>query len=99
MLIRPLIAKSDLVIVHEFYALAPDYWLLAEGQNPGLQKAKYFFTDTPPNCDPTASLRLGLFVGEKLSGLAELSFGFPTANDAYLGSILEPVISGKEKGF
>ena len=85
MLIRSLIAKSDLAIVHEFYAKAPDYWRLAGGQEPGLQKAKDFFTDTPPNCDPKVSLRLGLFLDYRLSGLAEISFGFPTAGDAYLG--------------
>ena len=85
MLIRSLIAKSDLAIVHEFYAKAPDYWQLAEGQEPGLQKARDFFTDTPPNCDPKVSLRLGLFLDDRLSGLAELSFGFPTAGDPYLG--------------
>ncbi len=84
MLIRQLIANSDLVTVHEFYALAPDYWQLAEEQEPGLQKAKDFFPDTPPNCDPKISLWLGLFLDNKLSGLAELSFRFPTAGDAYL---------------
>ena len=86
MLIRSLIPKSDLTIVHEFYAKAPDYWQLAEGQEPGLQKARDFFTDTPPpNCDPKVSLRLGLFLDDRLSGLAEISLGFRTAGDAYLG--------------
>ena len=85
MLIRSLVAKSDLAIVNEFYAKTPDYWLLAEGQESGLQKARDFFTDTPPNCDPKVSLRLGLFLGDRLSGLAELSFGFPTTGDPYLG--------------
>ena len=138
MLIRSLIAKPDLAIVHEFYAKAPDYWQLAEGREPGLQKARDFFTDTPPNCDPKVSLRLGLFLDDRLSGLAELSFGFPTADHPYLGlmmlrpwacnrgngrkflkhveecarqkkvksffwlylgSILEPMISKREKGF
>ena len=138
MLIRSLIAKSDLAIVHEFYAKAPDYWQLVEGKEPFLQKARDFFTDTPPNCDPKVSLQLGLFLDNRLSDLAELSFGFPTANPAYLGfmmlrpwarnrgngrkflkyieecarqtevrsyfwqclkSILEPVLSGREKGF
>jgi hypothetical protein len=133
-----MVAEPDLVTVHGFYALAPDYWHLAEGQEPGLQKARDFFTDSPPNCDPKVSLRVGLFLDNRLSGLAELSFGFPTANAAYLGSmmlgpwarnrgnsrkflkyiedntrqtevrsyfwqclksILEPVLSGREKGF
>ena len=105
---------------------------------PGLQKARDLFTDTPRYCDPKVSLRLGLFLDDRLSGLAELYFGFPTAGDTYLGlmvlgpwagnhgngrkflkyiedcarqtevrsyfwqclkSILEPVLSGGEKGF
>ena len=105
---------------------------------PGLQKARDLFTDTPPYCDPKVPLRSGLFLDDRLSGLAELSFGFPTAGDPYLGlmmlrpwacnrgngrkflkhveecarqkkvksffwlylgSILEPMISGREKGF
>ena len=85
MLIRSLVAKSDLAIVHEFYAKAPDYWQLAEGQEPGLQKARDFFTDTPQNCDQKVSLRLDLFLGDRLSGPAELSFGFPTADGSISG--------------
>ena len=88
MLIRQLIADADLVTVHEFYALTPDYWQLAEGQEPGLQKAKDFFTDTPPNCDQKVSLRLRLFLDSRLSGLAELSFGFPIANAADIGFMM-----------
>ena len=99
LLIRQLIAESDLATVHEFYALAPDYWRLAEGQEPGLQKARDFFTDTPPNCDPKVSLRLGLFLDNRLSGLAELSFGFPTANAAYLGfMMLGPWVRNRGNG-
>ena len=52
MLIRQLIADSDLVTVHEFYALAPDYWHLSEGQEPGLQKARDFFKDTSTELRP-----------------------------------------------
>ena len=66
MLIRQLTADTDLVTVHEFYALAPDYWQLAEGQEPGLQKARGFFTDTPPNCGSKVSLCLGLFLDNRL---------------------------------
>ena len=99
MLIRSLIAKSDLAIVHEFYNKAPDYWHLAEGREPGLQKATDFFTDTPPNCDPKVSLRLGLFLDDRLSGLAELSFGFRTAGDPYLClTVLGPWARNRRNG-
>ena len=68
MLIRSLVAKLDFAMVREFYAKAPDYWQLVEGKEPFLQKARDFFTDTPPNCDPKVSLRLDLFLGLMVLG-------------------------------
>ncbi|AXI45445.1 GNAT family N-acetyltransferase [Sulfitobacter sp. SK012] len=79
---------DDLAAVAAFYADAPDYWVLADGVPPGPQKAAEFFTDTPPNCDPAESHHLGLFLEGRLSGLAELSFGFPEVGDAYLGLLM-----------
>ena len=98
-MIRPLDPGTDLERVEAFYAAAPDYWLLAEGAMDGPEKAREFFTDCPPGCDPAASHRLGLFLGDRLSGLAELSFGFPRAEDAYLGlMILGPWAQGGGHG-
>lgn len=87
-MIRALDPTHDLDLVHQFYRDAPDYWELAEGQTPDLGKARDFFTDVPPNCDPATSLRLGYFLDDRLSGLAELSFGFPEPDDAYLGFLM-----------
>ncbi len=86
--IRPLDPEADLAAVTAFYAAAPDYFLMADGEAPGPAKARAFFIDGPPGCDPAASHRLGLFLGARLSGLAELSFGFPDPGDAYLGLML-----------
>ncbi|MFN3661400.1 N-acetyltransferase family protein [Yoonia sp.] len=86
--IRDLHPETDLTAVHEFYRDAPDYWIMAEGVAPGLQKAHAFFQDCPPQCDPRQSRRLGLFANDRLSGLAELSFGFPAKSDAYLGFMM-----------
>lgn len=98
-MIRPLDPEADLALVERFHADAPDYWLLAEGVAPGGEKALEFFTDGPPGCDPAASHRLGLFLAGRLSGLAELSFGFPEAGDAYLGlMILGPWAQGGGHG-
>lgn len=83
--IRALDPSADLSLVAGFYTEAPDYWLLAEGRCDPDHYAAAFFTDCPPGCDPAASHRLGLFLGPRLSGLAELSFGFPQPGDAYLG--------------
>jgi GNAT superfamily N-acetyltransferase len=87
-LIRPLDPIADLNAVEGLYARAADYWLLADRRPPDRQKAAEFFTDTPPGCDPAASHRLGLFQDGTLVGVAELSFGFPLPEDAYLGLML-----------
>jgi GNAT superfamily N-acetyltransferase len=79
---------SETALVAQFYREAPDYWLLAEGRCDPAFQASEFFTDAPPNCDPAASDRLGLFVDHRLSGVAELSYGFPDPGDAYLGLML-----------
>lgn len=79
---------SETALVAQFYREAPDYWLLAEGRCDPEAKAQDFFTDAPPNCDPAESDRLGLFVNQRLSGVAELSYGFPEPSDAYLGLML-----------
>lgn len=81
------------------YAEAADYWTLADSVPPDASKAAAFFTDCPPGCDPARSHRLGLFVADKLSGVAELSFGFPKPQDAYLGAlILSPASRGRGLG-
>ena len=88
MLIRELDASRDLDILTALQTEAQDYWLLADGNCNPAQKAADFFTDAPPNCDPAQSQRLGLFTEGQLSGIAELSFGFPNPGDAYLGLML-----------
>jgi GNAT superfamily N-acetyltransferase len=79
---------SETALVAQFYREAPDYWLLAEGRCDPAAQAQDFFTDAPPNCDPAQSDRLGVFVSQRLSGVAEVSYGFPEPNDAYLGLML-----------
>ena len=94
-LIRQLDPKADLPLVAKLYDEAADYWLLGDRTAHGPQKVAEFFTDGPPDCDPALSYRLGLFVEGHLAGVAELYFGFPTPQDAYLGLML---FSGKARG-
>lgn len=90
---------SETALVTQFYREAPDYWLLAEGRVDPERQAQEFFTDAPPNCNPNESDRLGLFIDHRLSGVAELSYGFPERNDAYLGlMILGPWAQGAGHG-
>lgn len=88
MLIRLLDIHSDLDKVAGFYRAAPDYWQRAEGHPPGREKAMQFFLDVPPNCNADETQRLGLFFDERLSGLADVSFGYPDVGDAYLGLMI-----------
>lgn len=82
------LAPDEAPLVARLYTEAPDYWLLAEGSCAPERQAQDFFTDCPPGCDPAQSHRLGLFLEDRLSGVAELSFGFPEPGDAYLGLML-----------
>lgn len=96
---RNLLPGADLPRVTAFYEVAADYWHLADRRAPDLQKARDFFTECPPGCDPAASQRLGLFVAGDLAGVAELSFGFPAAGDGYLGlMLLAPRLRGQGHG-
>lgn len=98
-MIRPVFPQSDKAAVAAFLDEAADYWILADGAPPGPEAVEDFFTSCPPGCDPAASHRLGLFRDGRLSGLAELSFGFPEPNDAYLGlMILAPRVRGQGHG-
>lgn len=79
---------DEAALVARFYTEAPEYWLLAEGSCEPDRQARDFFTDAPPGCDPAQSHRLGLFLEGRLSGVAEVSYGFPEPSDAYLGLML-----------
>lgn len=93
------LAPHEADLVARFYTEAPDYWLLAEGRCDPEAQAQDFFADAPPNCDPATSDRLGLFVNQRLSGVAEVSYGFPEPGDAYLGlMILGPWARGQGMG-
>lgn len=100
LLIRPLNVQHDLASVRAFYGEASDYWFLADRRAPDAIKAAEFFTETPPGCDPATSQRLGLFPeGARMGGVAVLSFGFPTASDAYIDlMLLAPYLRGQGHG-
>ena len=90
---------AEAALVAALYRDAPDYWLLAEGTVDPDRQAAEFFTDGPPGCDPGQSHHLGLFLNGRLSGVAEVSYGFPEPQDAYLGlMLLGPWAQGKGYG-
>ncbi len=98
-LIRPLDPVQDRGAVAALLLQAADYYQLWLGHDPGPEQVDEVFTACPPNCDPVRSHRLGLFLDNKLAGVAELSFGFPLPEDAYLGlMILAPSARGQGHG-
>ncbi len=97
--IRALDATNDRGTVAALLTEAKDYYQLWKGHAPGPDEIDDIFTSAPPGCDPTVSPRLGLFVAGTLSGVAELSFGFPDRHDAYLGlMILSPRVRSRGHG-
>lgn len=98
-MIRDLSPDTDLAAVAALMDETADFWTLTEGAPAGPTAAADFFTDGPPNHDPARQRHLGLFVENRLSGIAELSFGFPEASAAYLGlMLLAPRIRGAGHG-
>lgn len=90
--IRPLTAQADSPLVDAFWPTVADYIRMERGEEPAPQLTPIltedFFTSAPPGADPAAGVRLGLFQGDALAGIAEISFGFPAAGDAFLGLML-----------
>lgn len=99
MLIRPLDPETDRARLTAFFVGVADYIQLERGTAPGPELMDEFFGDAPPGCDPAASARLGLFGAGQLLGIAEMGFGYPKPEDAYLGlMLLHPEARGGGKG-
>lgn len=99
MIFRTLDPQADRAAVDALFRAAADYILLERDEAPGPQVTDEFFTDTPPGCDPATNLRLGLFDGGTLIGVADTAFGYPETDDAYLGlMILAPAARGLGAG-
>jgi GNAT superfamily N-acetyltransferase len=86
--VRALDAVADRAALAALLTEAQDYYLMWLGHAPGEAEVKDALTAAPPGCDPAQSLRLGLFLEDRLSGVAELSFGYPTSEDAFLGLMI-----------
>lgn len=87
--VRILDPVRDRAAVAGLYARAADYVRLESGADPDEATVSAFFTGTPPGGDPAASAKLGLFDADgALAGIADLGFGFPEPDDAFLGLLL-----------
>lgn len=87
-LIRPLTLSHDRAAVFALIAASAEYVAMERDEPPHPGLVDEYFTDAPPGLDPANGHRAGLFDGTRLLGLAEMSFGYPTAGDAYLGLMM-----------
>lgn len=86
--VRDLTREADYELVRAFFdRAARDYVELATGALPDDQTTAEFFSDCPPGCDPSASIKAGWFDGQLLA-IADMGFGYPLPGDAYVGLLL-----------
>ncbi len=98
-MIRTLHSATDTNMVRDFFARAADYVMLESGQAPDTSQTHDFFTNAPPGIDPATTLRLGLFENGLLIAIAEVAFGYPNTDDAYIGLLLlDPAYRGRRLG-
>ncbi len=83
--IRRLDSDRDRALVDELFARSADYVDLERGEAPSPALTDEFFFETVPDGTLDDALKLGLFEGGRIVGIADVGFGFPEAGDAYLG--------------
>jgi GNAT superfamily N-acetyltransferase len=86
-MIRPLTRADDAAIWALMQASADYIWMERE-EEPHLYLVDEFFDDAPPGLAAKDGYRAGLFDGDALNALAEMSFGYPEAGDSYLGLMI-----------
>jgi GNAT superfamily N-acetyltransferase len=87
-MIRALDPVADAGTILEFYRTVSDYIDLESGRVPSPALVEEYFADAPPGGDPAGSLKLGLFEGGRMLGIADMAFGYPEPADAYLGLMM-----------
>lgn len=87
-MIRSLDAATDGAAILDLHLRCGDYIGLESGRSPSPALVEDYFSDAPPSGDPATSLKLGLFEEARLVGIADLAFGYPEPQDAYLGLMM-----------
>lgn len=95
--IRPLI-DQDFMLVKNLYFRASDYVMLETGLVISDALVADFFSCCPPSRDLSQSVKLGLFLNGCLVAIADVAFGYPNAQDAYIGLMLVSE-EGRGRGF
>jgi len=87
-LIRELDPDADAPAVRHLFDRTADYIDLETGEDPSDAHVADFFEPAPFVTDPADTLKLGLFSGGRLDAIADLAFGFPEQEDAFIGLLL-----------
>ena len=87
-LIRALDPDADAAAVRHLFDRAADYIDLETGEDPSDAHVADFFAPAPFATGPADDLKLGLFSGGRLDAIADLAFGFPETQDAFIGLLL-----------
>lgn len=86
-------------LVAGLFLEAADFVRMTEGLEPGPAQAAGFFKGVPPGGDIAQSVKVGLFDGAKLLGIADMAFGYPEPGDGYIGlMLLAPSARGRGLG-
>ena len=97
--LRKLDPAKHAALVAGLFFKANDYVRLTEGVDAGPPQVAGFFKGVPPGCDIGQSVKVGLFEGAALLGIADMAFGYPEAGDGYIGLMLfAPEARGKGFG-
>lgn len=97
--LRKLDPAKDALAVGGLFLRAADYVAMAEGTAPGPAQVAGFFKGVPPGGDIAQSVKVGLWEGAALLGIADMAFGYPKPGDGYIGLMLfVPEARGKGLG-
>lgn len=83
-----MVQGNDAHAVRDLYDRAADFVAMETGSRPNNTTVAGFFADCPPGADIAKSQKLGLFLANQLVAIADLAFGYPEIDDAYIGLLL-----------
>ena len=86
--LRALAAGRDETAVFDLMQRAADYMVLEDGCAADHAGAAEFFNDCVPGGNLAESVKLGAEAEGRLLAIADMSFGYPEADDAYIGLLL-----------
>ena len=99
MMMRSFSATTDRAAVARLFARAADYVMLEDGRAPDQATTDGFFNERPPNVGADDAVHIGMFDADHLLGILGVVFGYPDANNSYIGLLLlEPSARGRGIG-